>query len=45
MVQLFAGADVPHGASTIMPAGAATPAMRTVWFVGMRLMFDWRYYF
>jgi len=45
MVQLIAGADVPHRASTILPAGAATSAMRTVWSVGMRLMFDWRYYF
>ena len=45
MVQLFAGADVPHGAATVLPAGAPAPAMRTVWFVGMRMMFDWRYYF
>jgi hypothetical protein len=44
-VQLFAGADVPHGVSTILPAGAPTPATRTVWFLGMKLVFDWRYYF
>lgn len=45
MVQLFAGADVPHGTATVLPSGAPAPAMRTVWFVGMRMMFDWRYYF
>lgn len=43
--QLFAGADVPRGASTVLPAGAAAPSLRTIWFMGMRLMFDWRYYF
>ena len=36
--------DVPRGASTILPAGAAVPALRTVEFVGLRLVFDWRYY-
>jgi hypothetical protein len=43
--QLFAGADVPRGASTILPVGAATPSLHTIWFVGLRLVFDWRYYF
>jgi hypothetical protein len=45
MVQLFAGADVPRGASTILPAGAAVPEMRTVRLLGIRLVFDWRYYY
>jgi hypothetical protein len=44
LVQLFAGADVPRGASTVVPAGAAVPALRTVGFVGLRMVFDWRYY-
>ena len=42
--QLFAAADVPRGASTVFPAGAPTPDLRTVWSVGLRLVFDWRYY-
>jgi hypothetical protein len=42
--QLFANADVPEGASTVYPAGAPTPHLRTVWSVGLRLVFDWRYY-
>ena len=45
IVQLFAGADVPRGASTVLPTGAPAPELRTVWFLGMRLVFDWRYYF
>ena len=43
--QLFAGADVPRSASTTFPAGAPTPNMRTVWSVGVRLVFDWRHYY
>jgi hypothetical protein len=42
--QLFAAADVPRSASTTFPVGAPTPDLRTVWSVGLRLVFDWRYY-
>ncbi|RZI42453.1 hypothetical protein EGT07_14710 [Herbaspirillum sp. HC18] len=45
LVQLFVGADVPRGASTVVPVGAPVPATRTVWFLGLRLVSDWRYYF
>jgi hypothetical protein len=43
--QLFATADVPHDASTVFPPGAPTPDLRTVWSIGLRLVFDWRYYY
>lgn len=42
--QLFAAADVPRAASVVSPAGDPTPDLRTVWSVGLRLVFDWRYY-
>jgi len=44
IIQLFISADVPRSASTVFPAGAPTPDLRTVWSVGLRLAFDWRYY-
>ena len=44
LFQLFAGADVPRGASIIAPAGASSPSLHTVWSVGLRMTFDWRYY-
>ena len=44
VIQLFTAADVPRSASTVFPAGAPTPDLRTVWSVGLRLVFDWRYY-
>jgi hypothetical protein len=44
LFQLFAGADVPYGESVVSPIGALTPSLRTVWSVGVRMTFDWRYY-
>jgi len=44
LIQLFAAADVPYGASVKAPAGAPTPELRTIWSIGLRMTFDWRYY-
>jgi hypothetical protein len=44
LFQLFAGADVPYGESVEAPIGAPPPSLRTVWSVGVRMTFDWRYY-
>ncbi|WER49025.1 hypothetical protein CupriaWKF_17760 [Cupriavidus sp. WKF15] len=43
--QLFAAADVPHGGSVNFPRGSAAPPLHTVWSIGLRLVFDWRYYY
>ncbi|HSW16777.1 MAG TPA: hypothetical protein VLJ86_06085 [Ramlibacter sp.] len=45
LVQLFAAADVPRGATVRFPMGAPAPELRTVWSIGLRLVFDWRYYY
>jgi len=45
LFQLFVGADVPYGESVAFPSGAAAPDLRTVWSIGLRLLFDWRYYY
>ncbi|HKQ24846.1 MAG TPA: hypothetical protein VJT81_10435 [Burkholderiales bacterium] len=42
--QLFTAADVPQSASVVAPAGSPTPDLDTIWSVGLRLVFDWRYY-
>ena len=44
IVQLYAGADVPHGAHAVSPVGAATPNLKTVYSLGVRLILDWRHY-
>ena len=45
VVQLFAGFDVPISASVVSPAGAPEPDLKTIWQFGIRIAFDWRYYF
>jgi hypothetical protein len=44
IVQLYAGADVPKGVTVISPAGAATPHLKTIYSIGVRLILDWRHY-
>jgi len=44
LFQLFAAADVPRSASVVSPAGDPLPDLRTVWSIGLRMVFDWRYY-
>jgi hypothetical protein len=44
IVQLYAGADVPHGVKVVSPVGAATPNTKTVYSIGLRFIFDWRRY-
>ena len=45
LVQLFTGLDVPGNVEVLRPEGAAKPDLDTIWSVGVRLSFDWRYYF
>lgn len=44
VVQFFAGFDIPTSASVVGPAGAPEPDLKTIWQVGIRIVFDWRYY-
>jgi hypothetical protein len=45
MLQLYGGVDVPRGGEVILPEGAPPVDLETLWFLGIRLAFDWRYYF
>ncbi len=44
MFKLFAGVDVPFGESIASPPGAPPVDLRTIYSLGMRMVFDWRYY-
>ncbi|MCG6874787.1 MAG: hypothetical protein LJE97_06820 [Betaproteobacteria bacterium] len=44
LFQLFAGADIPYGESIDSPPGAPPVNLRTVYSLGLRMVFDWRYY-
>lgn len=43
--QWFAALDRPFGAKVDYPQGEPVPALRSVWSTGVRLVFDWRYYY
>jgi hypothetical protein len=44
LFQLFTSLDIPHSASVVSPPGAPPADLHSVWSVGIRLVFDWRYY-
>jgi hypothetical protein len=43
--QLTVGADIPYSESLIVPVNSTKPKLGTVWHIGLRTAFDWRYYF
>ena len=45
VLQINAGIDIPAKVHVKFPEDAAAPAVKTTWFIGLRLAFDWRYYF
>jgi hypothetical protein len=45
VVQLNAAADIPGKVKMIDPADAPVLKLKTVWSLGIRIYFDWRYYF
>jgi hypothetical protein len=44
VVQLFASVDIPTSLTNIYPPGEPVPDTRSVWQFGVRVAFDWRYY-
>ncbi|HEX4987045.1 MAG TPA: hypothetical protein VFV71_13365 [Burkholderiales bacterium] len=44
LFQLFTAVDIPYSDNVVAPAGAPGADLRPVWSVGLRLVFDWRYY-
>jgi len=45
MIQFNTGVDVPHNTSLLAPAGEQQVALKPVWYLGARIIFDWRKYF
>ena len=41
----FVEADVPHSSKVTIPAGAEPVDLDTIWYLGIRMAFDWRFYF
>jgi hypothetical protein len=45
VLQLYAGVDLPGKAHVIDSPEIPVPPMQTIWTGGVRLSFDWRYYY
>ena len=45
VLQINAGLDIPGKRKMIYPVDAQLPDVELIWHVGLRLAFDWRYYF
>jgi len=45
VIQLFGGLDIPGKVKVIAPTTEPVPKVKTVFTAGIRLGFDWRYYF
>ena len=45
LIQLYGGFDIPHNVEALSPEGVSPPELKTVWYIGTRLIFDWRHYF
>lgn len=43
--QLYGGVDVPRNARVVLPEDGDPVDLDTIWFLGVRMAFDWRYYF
>jgi hypothetical protein len=44
MFQLFGGIDVPYDYTTVAPQGGASVKLSPTYSLGLRMVFDWRYY-
>jgi hypothetical protein len=44
-IQLGAGVDFPTVTHAISPVNLTVPDLSPIWTVGVRMVFDWRYYF
>ncbi len=45
IVQFSGGFDIPHGAALVgTPDREVVPELKTVWYLGLRVSFNWRHY-
>jgi hypothetical protein len=45
VMQFYTGMDIPNDVRVTYPVTATKPNLRTIWFIGFRLAFDWKHYF
>jgi hypothetical protein len=45
LIQFYGGVDIPHNVETLSPPNTPAPELENVWYLGARVVFDWRHYF
>jgi hypothetical protein len=45
LLQFFTGIDIPGKMTVLNPEGSAPVRVKTIWSGGVRLAFDWRFYY
>ena len=45
LLQFFAGVDIPGKMTVLSPEGSSPVRVKTIWSGGVRLAFDWRFYY
>jgi hypothetical protein len=45
VIQFNGGLDIPGKVTMLDPVDAPVMKLKTIWFLGVRVYFDWRYYF
>jgi hypothetical protein len=44
LLQFSAGVNIPYGATVLQPMQSPVPQLKSVWQLGLRVIFDWRHY-
>jgi len=45
MIQINAGVDIPSHTKVLVPEGKASPGLKSYWYMGLRILFNWRHYY
>jgi hypothetical protein len=45
LIQFYTGIDIPHNIKSLDPTGLQAPGLESIWYLGVRAVFDWRHYF
>ena len=45
LLQLHGGVDIPSNVELLLPQNIPKPELKNYWYLGMRLLFNWRRYY
>ena len=45
LIQFYGGVDIPHNLISLEADNPSVPKLENIWYLGARVVFDWRHYF